>query len=33
MRVVIQRVNHAQVDIDGKTVGNIGKGFFITSRY
>ena len=29
MRVVIQRVNHAQVDIDGKTVGKIGKGFFL----
>lgn len=29
MRVVIQRVNHAQVDIDGKTVGNIGKGFLL----
>lgn len=28
MRVVIQRVNHAQVDIDGKTVGKIGKGFY-----
>ena len=26
MRVVIQRVNHAQVNIDGKTVGKIGKG-------
>lgn len=29
MRVVIQRVNHAQVDIDGKTVGNIGKVFLL----
>src|SRR5699024_3913927 len=29
MRVVIQRVNHAQVDIDGKTVGKIGKGFLL----
>lgn len=29
MRVVIQRVDHAQVDIDGKTVGNIGKGFLL----
>ena len=28
MRVVIQRVNHAQVDIDGKTVGKIGKGYY-----
>ncbi len=26
MRVVIQRVNHAQVNINGKTVGKIGKG-------
>ncbi|GAA3629356.1 D-aminoacyl-tRNA deacylase [Lactobacillus hamsteri] len=29
MRVVIQRVNHAQVDIDGKTVGKISKGFLL----
>ena len=29
MRVVIQRVNHAQVDIAGKTVGKIGKGFLL----
>ena len=29
MRVVIQRVNHAQVNIDGKTVGKIGKGFML----
>lgn len=29
MRVVIQRVNHAQVDIDGKTVGKIGKGLLL----
>lgn len=29
MRVVIQRVNHAQVDIGGKTVGKIGKGLLL----
>lgn len=29
MRVVIQRVNQAQVDIAGKTVGKIGKGFLL----
>lgn len=29
MRVVIQRVNHARVDIDGKTVGEIKKGFLL----
>ena len=29
MRVVIQRVNHAQVDIAGEIVGKIGKGFWL----
>lgn len=29
MRVVIQRVNKAQVDIDGETVGKINKGFLL----
>ena len=29
MKFVIQRVNHAQVKIDGKTVGSIGKGFMV----
>lgn len=29
MKAVIQRVNRAQVDVDGKTVGEIGKGFLI----
>ena len=29
MRALIQRVTHAQVDIDGKTVGSIGTGLLI----
>lgn len=29
MRLVIQRVNHAEVRVDGKTVGSIGKGFLV----
>ena len=29
MRFVIQRVNHANVKIDGKVVGNIGHGLLI----
>lgn len=29
MRVVIQRVNHAKVDIDNNTVGKIGRGFLL----
>lgn len=29
MRAVIQRVRHAQVDIDGQTVGEIGKGYLV----
>lgn len=29
MRAVIQRVSSAQVDIDGKTVGSIGRGLLI----
>ena len=29
MKAVIQRVSRAQVDVDGKTVGEIGKGFLI----
>ena len=27
MRLLIQRVNHADVKVDGETVGSIGKGF------
>ena len=29
MRIVIQRVNHASVTVDGQTVGSIGKGLLI----
>jgi D-tyrosyl-tRNA(Tyr) deacylase len=29
MRAVVQRVKHAQVDVDGKTVGKIGSGLLI----
>ena len=29
MRLVIQRVANAKVDVDGKTVGQIGKGFMV----
>ena len=29
MRFVIQCVSNAQVDIDGKTIGKIGKGFLV----
>ncbi|MEE8886629.1 MAG: D-aminoacyl-tRNA deacylase [Eubacteriales bacterium] len=29
MKFVIQRVTHAQVDIDGETVGSIGKGYMV----
>ena len=29
MRVIIQRVNRAQVDIDGETVGKIKRGFLL----
>lgn len=29
MRAVIQRVAHAQVDVDGKTVGSIGNGLLV----
>lgn len=29
MRLVIQRVNHASVKVDGNIVGSIGKGFLV----
>ncbi|MBR1861666.1 MAG: D-tyrosyl-tRNA(Tyr) deacylase [Lachnospiraceae bacterium] len=29
MKFVVQRVTHAQVDIEGKTVGSIDKGFLV----
>ena len=29
MKLVVQRVKHAQVDVDGKTVGKIEKGFMV----
>ncbi len=29
MRLVVQRVSEAKVDVDGKTVGKIGKGFMV----
>lgn len=29
MKLVIQRVNHAEVKVDGKIVGQIGKGFLV----
>ncbi len=29
MKAVIQRVKHASVDVDGKTVGKIGEGYMI----
>jgi D-tyrosyl-tRNA(Tyr) deacylase len=27
MRIVLQRVTHASVEVDGQTVSNIGKGY------
>ncbi len=29
MKAILQRVSHAQVDVESKTVGKIGKGFLI----
>lgn len=29
MRALIQKVSRAQVDVDGKTVGSIGRGFLV----
>lgn len=29
MRAVVQRVGHARIDVEGETIGSIGKGFLI----
>ena len=29
MRIVIQRVNHASVKVDGETIGSIGRGYLL----
>ena len=29
MKLVIQRVNHAEVRVDGESVGKIGRGFLV----
>lgn len=29
MKLIVQRVNHAEVTVDGNTVGKIGKGFLV----
>ena len=29
MRIVIQRVNHASVKVDGDTIESIGKGYLL----
>ena len=33
MRAVVQRVSFAKVEVDGKTVGEIGKGFLILAGF
>ena len=33
MKFVIQRVNHAEVKVDGEIVGKIGKGFLVLDVY
>ena len=33
MKTVIQRVTHAKVEVEGKTVGEIGKGFLILAGF
>ena len=32
MKIVIQRVKNAQVKVEGKIVGKIGKGFLVLLR-
>lgn len=32
MRLVIQRVLHAEVQVDGNTIGKIGKGLLVLSE-
>ena len=33
MRFVIQRVQHAEVKVDGEVTGSIGKGFLVPVSY
>lgn len=32
MRLIVQRVANAKVEVDGKVVGKIGKGFMVLCR-